>query len=81
MIGLSSTLARSFGTVMGSWGESFGSFMSNWGTNFGNFMADWGTSVGRFFVDLTMSVRSFASLALLFGLLLIVYSVSQNRRY
>jgi len=81
MIGLSSTLARSFGTFMGSWGESFGSFMSNWGTNFGNFMANWGTSVASFFVDLTLSVRSLASLALLFGLLLIVYSVSQSRQY
>jgi len=55
--------------------------MSNWGTNFGNFMANWGTSVASFFVDLTLSVRSLASLALLFGLLLIVYSVSQSRRY
>ena len=81
MIGLSSSLARGFGTFMGSWGESFGSFMSNWGNNFGNFMADWGTSVANFFVDFTMSFRSIASLALLFGLLLIVYSVSQSRRY
>ncbi|NQT07703.1 zinc-ribbon domain-containing protein [Candidatus Bathyarchaeota archaeon] len=82
-IGITLSLGRDIGQIIGSWGSSFGEFMGGWGSDFGEFMGNWGEGVGRFFAAWIPSVGvSFgAMIAIIIGLAIIASTLSaQNRR-
>ncbi len=54
IVGLSFTIGRDFGTMMGNWGENFGDYMGTWGENVGRFFAEWGTNFGQSFGALVL---------------------------
>jgi hypothetical protein len=73
----------SFGEFMGGWGSNFGEFMGNWGSDFGEYMGNWGEGMGRFFADWipSVGVRFGAIIAIIIGLAIIASTLSaQNRR-
>lgn len=82
-IGITLSLGRDIGQVIGTWGSSFGEFMGNWGSSFGEYMGSWGESMGRFFADwgTSVGVRFGAMIAIIIGLAIIASTFSaQNRR-
>jgi len=82
-IGITLSLGRDIGQIIGSWGSNFGQFMGNWGSNFGDFMGSWGENMGQFFADwgTTVGVRFGAMIAIIIGLAIIASTLSaQNRR-
>ena len=86
-IGITVSLGRDIGQIVGSWGSNFGQFMGNWGSNFGEFMGNWGEDMGRFFADWgadwipSVGVRFGAMIAIIIGLAIIASTLSaQNRR-
>ena len=82
-IGITVSLGRDIGQIVGSWGSNFGQFMGNWGSNFGEFMGNWGENMGRFFADwgTGIGVRFGAMIAIIIGLAIIASTLSaQNRR-
>ena len=82
-IGITLSLGRNIGQIIGSWGSNFGEFMGNWGSNFGEFMGSWGEGMGRFFADwgTGVGVRFGAMIAIIIGIAIIASTLSaQNRR-
>ena len=82
-IGITLSLGRDIGQIIGSWGSNFGDFMGNWGSNFGEFMGSWGENMGQFFADwgTSVGVRFGAMIAIIIGLAIIASTLSaQNRR-
>ena len=82
-IGITVSLGRDIGQIVGSWGSNFGQFTGNWGSNFGEFMGNWGENMGRFFADwgTGIGVRFGARIAIIIGLAIIASTLSaQNRR-
>ena len=82
-IGITLSLGRDIGQIIGSWGSNFGEFMGNWGSNFGEFMGSWGEGMGRFFADwgTGVGVRFGAMIAIIIGIAIISSTLSaQNRR-
>ena len=86
-IGITLSLGRDIGQIVGSWGSSFGEFMGGWGSDFGEYMGNWGSDfgeyMGRFFADWipSVGVRFGAMIAIIIGLAIIASTLSaQNRR-
>lgn len=82
-IGITLSLGRDIGQIIGSWGSNFGDFMGGWGTDFGEYMGNWGENMGRFFSEWIPSVGvSFgAMIVIIIGLAIIASTLSaQNRR-
>jgi len=82
-IGITISLGRDIGQIVGSWGSSFGEFMGGWGSDFGEYMGNWGEGMGRFFADWgsSVGVRFGAMIAIIIGLAIIASTLSaQNRR-
>jgi hypothetical protein len=82
-IGITLSLGRDIGQIVGTWGSNFGQFMGNWGSSFGEYMGSWGESMGRFFAEwgTTVGVRLGAMIAIIIGLAIIASTLSaQNRR-
>ncbi len=82
-IGITLSLGRDIGQIIGGWGSNFGDFMGGWGSDFGEFMGNWGENMGRFFSEWGTGVGvSFgAMIAIIIGIAIIASTLSaQNRR-
>ena len=82
-IGITVSLGRDIGQIIGSWGSSFGEFMGGWGSDFGEYMGNWGESMGRFFADwgTGVGVRFGAMIAIIIGLAIIASTLSAQNRH
>jgi len=86
-IGVTISLGRDIGQIVGNWGSSFGEFVGGWGSDFGEYMGNWGSNfgeqMGRFFSNWipSIGVRFGAMIAIIIGLAIIASTLSaQNRR-